>query len=196
MHDIVVKIVENIPNGLYYVALAYIVWLLARLYFVRFRDLERKSSETSEINKKLDNSVSPALTKLSLTQDRIARYLITKDALDPTFFDTGSPIRLSALAQRLLAESGAKSLVDGVSDFVIDRIEANRPKSALDIQQLAVTEMFDMVDTEAFSRIKDFVYQNPEYEGHRVDLSVIINILAVYLRDKYLEKHPEMSGEE
>jgi len=188
------EIIKNIPNGIYYLAIGWAVWKVAHFYFVRFRDLEKKSDDISGIGKKIDDKLEPTLVKINSTLDRISRYIITKDSLDPAFFSTSSPVELNELAKELLDKSGGKAFVDNTLDFLISKIEERNPKSILDIQQLAVSVIFDLVDTEAFSKIKDFVYQNPKYQSQDVDIPVIINIIALYLRDKYFEKHPELQG--
>lgn len=188
------EIIKNIPNGLYYLAVAWVVWQAAKFYFIRFRDLEKKSDDISSISKKIDDKLEPTLVKINSTLDRISRYIITKDSLDPAFFSTNSPVELNTLAKELLDKSGGKAFVDNTLDFLISKIEERNPKSILDIQQLAVSVIFDLVDTEAFSKIKDFVYQNPRYQGQDVDVPVIINIIALHLRNKYFERHPEFQG--
>jgi len=188
------EIIKNIPNGIYYLAIGWIVWKVAQFYFVRFRGLEKKSDDISGISKKIDDKLEPTLVKINSTLDRISRYIITKDSLDPAFFSTSSPVELNELAKELLDQSGGMAFVDNTLDFLISKIEERNPKSILDIQQLAVSVIFDLVDTEAFSKIKDFVYQNPKYRSQDVDIPVIINIIALYLRDKYFEKHPELQG--
>lgn len=188
------EIIKNIPNGLYYLAVGWVVWQVARFYFIRFRDLEKKSDDISGISKKIDDKLEPTLIKINSTLDRISRYIITKDSLDPAFFSTNSPVELNALANELLEKSGGTAFVDNTLDFLVSKIEERNPKSILDIQQLAVSVIFDLVDTEAFSKIKDFVYQNPKYKSQDVDIPVIINIIALHLRNKYFEKHPELES--
>lgn len=190
--QVIEEIIKNIPNGIYYLAIAYIVWKAAHFYFVRFCDIEKKICDIDEIKKKIDDEVSPVLVKINSTSDRIARYIITKDSLNPTFFSAGSPIELNTFAKEVLTESGAKNFIDNSFDFLSSKIDERNPKSALDIQQLAISVIFDLVDTEAFSKVKDFVYNNPKYKEQGIDMSIIINISALYFRDEYFKKHPEL----
>ena len=184
------ELVKDIPNGIYCLVAAYLLWKIAQFYFVRFRDVEKKGEEVSDIKKKIDDNIEPLLTKIHSTSDRIARYIITRDELDPAFFSAKSPVELSDLAREVLEKSSAKSFVDNDIDFLTLKIDERNPKSSLDIQQLAISVIFELVDTEAFSKIKDFIYQNPKYKGENIGLLTMINIIALYLRDKYFEKHP------
>lgn len=186
------EVAKNIPKGIYYLILAYVVWKVAQFYFVRFRDVEKKICDISDIKKKIDEEITPSLVKINSTSDRIARYLIMRDALDPIFFTSGSPIELNEFAIEILEISGAKNFVDSSLDFLCSRIKERNPKSALDIQQFAISVIFELVETEAFSKIKDFVYQNPKYKGHDIDIPVIINIATLYLRNEYFKKYPEL----
>ncbi len=190
------EIIKNVPNGIYYLAVAYVAWKAAQFYFVRFRDLEKKSDGISGITERIDDKIEPTLVKINLALDRISRYIITKDSLDPSFFNTGSPVELNTLAKDILKKSGGKNFVDNSLDFLVSKIDERNPKSNLDIQQLAVSVILDLVDTEALSKIKDFVYQNPKYRSKDISMPTIINIVALYLRDKYFELHPELTETE
>jgi len=190
--QIIEEIIKNIPNGIYYLAVAYIVWKAAQFYFVRFRDIEKKVCDVDGIKKKIDDEIGPVLVKINSTSDRIARYIITKDSLNPAFFSTASPIELNTFAKEVLTESGAKNFIDNSFAFLSSKIEERNPKSTLDIQQLAISVVFDLVDTEAFSKVKDFVYNNPKYKEQGIDMPIIINIAALYFRDEYFKKHPEL----
>lgn len=186
------EIFRNIPNGLYYLAIICVVWKIAEFYFIRFRDIEKKTNDITDIKNKIEEEIEPVLVKINSTSDRIARYIVTRDSLNPIFFSANSPVELNDFSKEILKESGIKSFVDNSLDFLSSKIEEKNPKSTLDIQQLSVSVMFDLVDTEAFSKIKDFVYQNPKYKGKNVDMLTIINIAALYLRDEYFKKHPEL----
>lgn len=190
---IIQEIIKNIPNGLYYLAIVCIVWVVAKFYFVRFCGVEKKIKDVSDIKKKIDEKIEPTLIKIKLTVDRIARYIITKNALDHNYFSAGSPIELNQFSREVLENSGAKHFIDSSLDFLISEIDELKPKSALDIQQFSVSILFDLIDTEGFSVIKDFVYQNPKYENKEINIPIIINIMALYIRDEYFKKHPEFN---
>lgn len=145
-----------------------------------------------ELHRKFDEEMSPTLVNVERTLDRISRHIISQDSLNPDFFNTSSPIQLNAFSKELLEESGAKHFVDSSYEKLSEKVEDKKPKSLLDINQFAISVIFDLTDTEAFSKIKDFIYQNPNYKGKRVDLSLIITLTSLYLRDKYLENNPEL----
>ena len=126
--QIIEEIIKNIPNGIYYLAVAYIVWKAAHFYFVRFRDIEKKVCDVDGIKKKIDDEIGPVLVKINSTSDRIARYIITKDSLNPAFFSTASPIELNTFAKEVLTESGAKNFIDNSFAFLSSKIEERNPE--------------------------------------------------------------------
>ena len=191
MLELFKEFIKIIPNGLYYLAIACIVWKIAQFYFVRFRDCERRIADISDVKKDLNDKIEPTLVKINLTLDRIARYIVGRDALNHDYFSTGNPIELNEFAKEVLEKSGAKHFIDSSYDFLSLKIDELKPKSILDIQQLAISVLFDLIDTEGFSIIKDFIYQNPKYKGKKIDIPTMIIIMSLYLRDQYFEKHPE-----
>ncbi len=125
--------------------------------------------------------------KIELSLDRMSCFLVTKYPKDRELLKIQSPIELTDLAKEILEKSGAKNFIDSSLDSLIAKIKEGKPNSPLDIHQLAVSILFNLIDTEAFSKIKDFIYQNPKYKGqHDIDIQVIINLSALYLRDRYL----------
>ena len=90
---------------------------------------------------------------------------------------------LNDLGKEILDKSGAKNFIDSLLESLISKIKDGKPKSYLDIHQLAVSVLFDFLDTEHFSGIKDFVYQNPRYKDNDIDIQAIINLAALYLRE-------------
>lgn len=175
------KVAENIPNGLYYLAVGYLVWKIAELYFVRFRDVEKAQV-------KINKEISPSLVRIDKTVDKIAMYIITKNLLDATYFHSHSPVELNDLSKEILEKSGAKEFVDCDFEFLKEKIDEKKPQGLLDIQNSAISVIFDLEDTEKFKDARNFVYNNPKYKEHDINIQIIINIAALYLRNKYLKK--------
>ena len=142
------------------------MWEAARFYFVRFCRVEKGVESITAVCAKLETRLS----KIETVLDRICHYLAAKEGLSANFFSANSPMMLNDLAKRLLVESGGKDFANDQSEVLIAELENRAPKTKLD----------------------DFIYQNPIYEGEKIELTTLVNIIALYLRDKYLEKHPEL----
>ena len=173
------ELIRGIPNGLYYLAGAWVVWEAARFYFVRFCRVEKGVESITAVCAKLETRLS----KIETVLDRICHYLAAKEGLSTDFFSANSPMMLNDLA---------KDFANDQSEVLIAELENRAPKTKLDVQQTAVLVVFDSTVSDKFNRIKDFIYQNPIYEGEKIELTTLVNIIALYLRDKYLEKHPEL----
>ena len=79
-------------------------------------------------------------------------------------------------------------------------------KTALDSQIYAPIVISQVSNRSSFNPIKDFAFENPYYKEKdsngnntafvRLDMDTITNIMGIYLRDKYLEKHPHLKPED
>ena len=74
-------------------------------------------------------------------------------------------------------------------------------KTALDSQTIAPLVITEMSNDTSFNDIKNYIFKNPifnaEIQGKklfaRLDITTVSNILGIYLRDKYLERHPHLN---
>lgn len=178
------EVLKNIPGGLLYVLIGLIVWRAAAFYFGRFCPFENKVKDIDNNIKGINNNITTIRGNIS----KIISFLITGDKKAKAFFVAHSPIELNDLGKEILDKSGARNFIDSSLESLISKIKDGNPKSYLDIHQLAVSVLFNLLDTEPFSGIKDFVYQNPQYKGNDIDIQAIINLAALYLRDKYIEQ--------
>ena len=199
-------IAENSPYALYlfiFVAALYAVWMIAKLYFIRFKNVEDKANEIPKIGEKIDllnNKIDDLKSSFNEKIDNIEKilisittYLKTKDPKSPDFWSERSPIQLTEFSREVIEKSGGRIFVDLHIDALGKKIEKKGPKGLYDIQDFAYSVIYDFVDTEAFNKIKDFIYHNPVYRHWDMNISLIIQAMAVYLRDKYLEKNPEFT---
>jgi len=194
MWSVIEEIAKHIPNGVYCLLVLLLILIVVKIvsfYFKRFCPLEKQTGDVvtdiktikediNGIRENILHDVAPLLNKIST-------YLITKYPRDKELLKIQSPIELTELAKEILEKSGAKNFVDSSLDSLIAKIKEGNPKSDLDIYQLAASVLFNLVDTNAFTKIKDFIYQNPKYNGkHDLDIQIMINLSALYLRDRYL----------
>ena len=83
----------------------------------------------------------------------------------------------------------------------IYKIEKLQPKTALDVEDLALAVLQTHTGDDMFISLKSWVYnapsrviKNPDGSTRTqdVDLDDVIFVLSLPLRDKYLELHPEI----
>ena len=150
--------------------------------------MERDADTLSKVNQ----AILSRLDRIESILDRVCHYLAVEGGLDIGYFSSGSPMMLNDLAKELLEKSGAKDFADSQADALIAEIEKKAPTNKLDVQQTSIMTVFDATNMPQFDKVKNFIYENPVYNGGKVDLSTLVDIVAVYIRDKYLEKHPEL----
>ncbi|MDZ4295996.1 MAG: hypothetical protein U1A16_01335, partial [Patescibacteria group bacterium] len=152
--------------------LIWALWSAARFYFVRFGRLERGIvRQLPELHTRLDtvsgriDRLAAATEAVAVTVDRIVRYLVRQDgAVTVDFFRDRSPLELTDLAKRLLEESGGRAAVDAHLEELVEKLHAEHPTSALDVQELAPFVLIDINDADAMRPVKDFIYEHPNYE--------------------------------
>ena len=114
-----------------------------------------------------------------------------------------SPLKMTPLGEVLFEKSFAKKAIDNNIDFLIKELEEINPKTAYDVEEESLGYLLRNMGNEMFSEIKQFLYYSPDIiylkdpssgEEKEVKLSIqyIIKLMSIYLRDKYLEKYPNI----
>jgi hypothetical protein len=129
-------------------------------------------------------------------------HLQTKGiTFDAQLFITQSPIRLTMMALELLKKIEGDKYIDENLKELMQAMDKHLVKTALDAQSIAPLVISGCSRHDNFNDIKNFIFNNPIYrttnsEGVSIELylniSVVAQIMGVYLRDKYLELHPEL----
>jgi hypothetical protein len=112
----------------------------------------------------------------------------------------GSPYRLTKAGLELLKISGGDILVDKNIDFFINAINEEKPRTAFDAEMFAKNAVKFNLSHEIFDELKNFVYCSPakltlDGQDIEVDIYGICAVMGIYLRDRYLERYPELIPE-
>jgi len=140
----------------------------------------------------LENTLQLQIGRVGKTVVNICMYIITKDNLQAGYFAASSPIVLTPFAQKVLRESGAQKIINDSLPILIAKIETKKPKDELDVRNKAFSVMEELVATDQFGVVKNFVYQHPKYPdqyGADFNILILINLMAVYLTGEYLKTH-------
>ena len=133
----------------------------------------------------------------------IKKFLSIKyeDAL--TFFSLkNSPMSLSDFGKFILQEIDGMGLIQRNKDILFSTIDNNKPRTALDVESSALMACISFCDNEEFDKIKNFVYNSPEYDvkdkngdNKKCNLRLVdvCFILSIPLRDLYLSQHQEIT---
>jgi hypothetical protein len=111
-----------------------------------------------------------------------------------------SPTTLTEAGWEFLRISGAQECVNNDLDFFISELDRMRPSLPYDVEEGARHVLLTNTGRETFNNIKDYIYYSPEtinINGVEVEVSLmsIIFVMGIYLRDKYLDAHPEIIHE-
>ena len=119
--------------------------------------------------------------------------------LQISVFNRLSPFTLSDIGQKYLATTCGKECIDTNTEFFISELEKMQPQTAYDVEDYSERVLFRNTGSPMFKKIKDFVYLVPHLniDGEKVDVSLpdVISVMGIYLRDKYLNLHPELIPE-
>jgi hypothetical protein len=115
----------------------------------------------------------------SLTQSKIK--------FDPTYLRAFSPLQLTDKGIEIInAVEFNKIFNENKPDF-INFINSENPKTRYDTELSSIKSIVSLFDKEYFYPVKKYLYENPG-----LDERSMRTILGVYVRDKYLEAHPEI----
>ena len=166
----------------------------------QIKHLQETSNALQKTSNDLQKSLNDTNTKLSQvfrTTTAIVTYLVTRDAsVEESLFTGGSPVELTKNGHRLLEDSGGQKYINDNLEYLISSMERATCKSPLDVQYVAETTISDDSDSDDFVHIKNFIYNNPDkkHRDSNLGLSIIIKVLGISLREKYLKKYPELSS--
>jgi hypothetical protein len=128
----------------------------------------------------------------------ISNWIMRRDSkMIGAFAKKHSPMVLVPAGEELLEVSCGKNTIDNNLDFFINLIDECNPQIAYDVEETAYKVIFKNTANSIFNCIKDYIYYSPEEielngEMKKISLSSIIFVMSIYLRDKYLEIHPEI----
>ncbi len=177
---------SDIDWGLVLTAVPVILVLCGLLYkFGRF------SKEFEGVAKSV-KSMGTDIRKNTMTLKSITTHLYSSGNATHGLFEHNSPITLTELGKNVLVESGGEEYLNRNYTSLIEEMEGENLKTALDVQNYSSSLLFQKTEGDGFKDIKDWVYNNPVYNEINITMAEIIRVMGVSLRDKYLEKHPDL----
>lgn len=92
-----------------------------------------------------------------------------------------SPVTLTSRGERVLNDSGGKKFVDDNYPELKTKVESKSPSTSYDIQETSKQVIEELKEDTRINPIKEYLFK----EG--MDISEILNVLGIYLRDKFLK---------
>ncbi len=133
----------------------------------------------------------------------ITTYLATKDTTAKGLFSQkASPRQLNEEGKKLFDDCNGEHFLQNNEAELIEAIASRNPLTALDVENIANEVLITRLDSPIFNELKQWVYNSPNRElnvnGERKQYAVTMTdvcfVLSLPLRDKYLERHPELEG--
>lgn len=193
------------------VSIAVTIWL-CKLYFGRFVPAEKKANDADTKLKDLDTVTTKIsnlpcgkhegmFEKIMEAITEIRTFLMIKNPKTAALFShKHSPRKLNTEGENLFNEISGQKFIDDNIDYLVKEIEEKNPKTALDVENLALQVLYDNLDKDFFNNIKIWVYNCPtkkyiidgEEKEYVITMDDVCFILSLPLRDRYLEIHPEL----
>lgn len=164
------------------------------------KSISHHKDTLSEIGHKLErlDSMGDQLSAVSRWIMKLDPAAI--DSLAPKF----SPRRMTKAGLSLFEKSGAKKAIDEGASIFLTQLEERKPQTPLDVEDEAYNVLMQNLSNPIFNEIKNFIYYQPEKitlqneagEDIEVNISllVLIRLMSIELRDRYLTVHPELEG--
>lgn len=147
--------------------------------------------------KKVCNSHPNLKNKLDLLLDKfnsLIAVLSENNAIkNPELFSTNSPISLTEKGIELVKTLGWDKILENEKEKIIlfDTLRRLNLKNKLDVERYCIvilTEFYGSREENPFTKIKEYLYNDA-----KIDRQSAISACAIYLRDKYLESHLEIT---
>ncbi|BDQ11693.1 hypothetical protein [Sediminibacterium sp. TEGAF015] len=197
---------QHYPQLVITIIAVIVTWLFAKFYNNSMNRLKKVEAECQKIDRHLTpqlESISSSLNTLNGSFNSLIVYLKSKDGkMETSLFISKSPIQLTELGKKILVTIGGEDFVNKNLNELITNMDAEGIKTALDCQTFAPIVISKISNHASFNKIKDYAFKNPYYkekleDGQEItiplDMGTISNIMGIYLRDKYLERHPELN---
>lgn len=191
------------PGVCVLVSITIIVFILCWKMFRLYGRLEKVEDHCSKIQGINTDSVSvkDQLTKISNSIDKLFVFLNQQHQNFPTeLFVSKSPIQLTEFGEKVLVTFEGQSYIDTNLKSLISLMEKENFKSALDVQNFAQSILFSQTQTDGFTPIKNFIFNNPNLVlgESRIDLTLplALNLMSIYLRNKYFDVYPDLKDVE
>ena len=135
----------------------------------------------------LDNLVL-TIDKMKSNLNTVCNYLIKNLEFDSSEIQTYSPMQLTEAGLALIKKLGFDNIFEQNKDDFFNFIDMEKPKLKYDVEMSAIKSIMVMGDKEYMNFLKVFFYSSPKR-----NLENTAPTLGIYVRDKYLERHPEIT---
>lgn len=153
----------------------------------RLERLEHDKDKMQNDVEKLHDDMIRVLTIMQLKVQGVENVLSAKN----------SPRVLNDLGEKLYSDMKGAEFIEKNKEKLFALIDAKNPKTAFDVETIALFVCNGLVSDDMFNPIKQFVYNCPiQKDANNQDFELTLDgacfILSLPLRDAYLKEHPNI----
>lgn len=121
---------------------------------------------------------------------KVVTDFLTKNFTDfnPSEVRVNSPYQLTEGGKKFITEIGFDKIFSENKKDFFDCIDVNSPKLKYDVESGAIQSIYFLAEKPCMDFLKVYFYNNPER-----NMQNTAPTLGVYIRDKYLAEHPEIT---
>lgn len=158
--------------------------------------IDKQSGKLDNISSLLNNITGQVELLVKMATSVPSKQLLYTAA---DFSEKHSPRKLNANGELLFSDIKGEEFLDENGAFLLDEIAKLNPKTALDVENMALAVLRVNSDKDFFVRLKNWVYNAPTREIVKEDGSAInkditlddvLFVISLPLRDRYLSTHP------
>ena len=135
------------------------------------------------------DDLQKTINKMKLNLKVIGDFLTRNHSeFNPNELQGYSPLRLTEEGKRFIHNIGFTTIFNKHKGEFFDCIENEQPKFKYDVEAAAIKSIYTLSDKDFMAFLKEYFYNNPTR-----NLGNTAPTFGVYVRDKYLEEHPEFT---
>ena len=133
----------------------------------------------------LDTSTEKIKHNITVIGNYLTRHHIK---FDPRELRALSPLNLTDVGKKFIEDIGFSNVFEKNKDNFFVFIDGENPKLKYDVEAASIKSIYTLYDQPYMEFLKVFFYNNPDR-----NLENTVSTLGVYIRDKYLAQHPEIT---
>jgi len=180
------------------VATIIIVRKIDKFLYKQIDPLEQTINNHSEILKKFEEHSDCLAHKesIKIIDNKLNAIIIILASkfpdTAPQLTITHSPRQLTDIGRKLYKDSGASKMLEENIDYFIESLNKLDIKTAFDVETQSLSLLLTSSDMPIFVDIKNWVYNNSEFEGINITFSEVCFVSSIELRNEYLKRNPEI----
>lgn len=134
------------------------------------------------------DDLKATMEKVKINVQTISTYLTRHHAkFNANELQAFSPLRLTNAGEKLITDIGFDEILIKNKEDFFKFINSEGPGLKYDVETASIKSIYALYEKPYMSFLKTFFYNNPER-----NLENVAPTLGIYLRDKYLDQHPEI----